>query len=69
MRDAGLDTMRRVESVCEIPPGAGVLQLLQPGMAVRAFIEHCCVEDGVAVMCGVISAMPELFHKEEGVEC
>jgi hypothetical protein len=25
MRDAGLDTTRRVESVCKVPPGAGVL--------------------------------------------
>jgi len=25
MPDAGLDTMRRVDSVCEVPQGAGVL--------------------------------------------
>jgi hypothetical protein len=28
MPDAGLDTTRRIESVCIVPLGAGVLQLL-----------------------------------------
>jgi len=34
MLEAGLDTTRRVESICMIPLGAGVLRLLVPGMAV-----------------------------------
>jgi len=34
MPDAGLDTTRRVESVCMVPLGGGVLQLLVPGVAV-----------------------------------
>ena len=49
MPDARLDTTRRVESVCEVPPGAGVLRLLVPGMAVGVFIDRRCVADGVEV--------------------
>jgi len=49
MPDARLDTMRCVESVCEVPPGAGVLRLLVPGMAVAEIIDHRCVADGVTV--------------------
>jgi len=45
MPGAGLDTMRRVE----VPPGAGVLRLLVPGMAVGVFIDCHCVADGVEV--------------------
>ena len=45
MPDAGLDTMRRVE----VMPGAGVLRLLVPKVAVGVFIDRCCVGDGVAV--------------------
>ena len=30
--DAGPDTTRRVESVCMVPLGAGVLRLLVPGV-------------------------------------
>jgi hypothetical protein len=48
--DAGLDTTRRVESVCMVPLGAGVLRLLVPRMAVGVIIDHCCVADGVEVM-------------------
>jgi hypothetical protein len=43
MSDAGLDTMRRVE----VPPGAGVLRLLVPSMAVGVFVDRRCVADGV----------------------
>jgi hypothetical protein len=46
MPDAGLDTMRRVE----VPPGAGVLRLLVPGVAVGVFVDRRCVADGVEVM-------------------
>jgi len=62
MPDARLDTMRRVESVCEVPPGAGVLRLLVPGVAVGVIIDRRCVVDGV------ISAKRELFREDEGVE-
>jgi len=49
MPDARLDTTRRVESVCEVPPGAGVLRLLIPGIAVGVIIDRRCVADGVTV--------------------
>jgi hypothetical protein len=45
MPDAGLDTTRRVE----VPPGAGVLRLLVPRMAVGVFVDRRCVADGVEV--------------------
>ena len=40
MPDARLDATRRVESACEGPPGAGVLRLLIPGIAVGVIIDH-----------------------------
>ena len=49
MLDAGLDTTRRVESVCEFPLGAVVLRLLVPGVAVGVFIDCRCVADGMEV--------------------
>jgi len=48
--DVGLDTTRHVKSVCEVLPGAGVLRLLVPSVAVRVFIDHCCVADRLEVM-------------------
>jgi len=45
MPDAGLDTTRRVESVCMVPLGAGVLPLLVPGVAVGVIIDSRCVAD------------------------
>jgi hypothetical protein len=45
MPDARLDTKRRVESVCEVPPGASVLQLIVPGMTVGVIIDRRCVGD------------------------
>jgi len=68
MPDAGLNTMRRVEPVCVIPLGAGVLRLLVPGMAVGVIIDRHCVADGVEVTRSVISATQELFSEDEGVE-
>jgi len=62
MPDAGLDTTRRVESVCEVPLGAGVLRLLVPSVAVGVIIDRRCLADRV------ISATRELFSAEEGVE-
>jgi len=47
MPDAGLDTTQRVESVCKVPPGAGVLRLLVTGVAVGVFIDLRSVADGV----------------------
>jgi hypothetical protein len=49
MPEARLDTTRRVESVCEVPPGAGVLRLLVPAMVVGVIIDCRCVVDGVKV--------------------
>jgi hypothetical protein len=51
MPDAGLDTTRRVESVCKVPPGSGVLQLLVTGVAVGVFIDRHSVADGVEATC------------------
>jgi hypothetical protein len=51
MSDERLNTMRGDESVCEVPPGAGVLRLLVPGMAVVVIFDRRCVADGVTVMC------------------
>jgi hypothetical protein len=50
MPDAGLDTMRHMESVCKIPLGAGVLGLLVHGLAVGVFNDHRNAADGVEVM-------------------
>ena len=50
MPDAGLDTTRRVESVCMVPLGAGVLRLLVRSVAVGVIIDRCCVADWVDVM-------------------
>ena len=47
MPDAELDTTRRVESVCMVPLGAGVLRLLLPGVAVGVIIDRRCVVHGV----------------------
>jgi len=64
MPDAGLDTTRRVE----VPPGAGLLRLLVPGVAVGVFIDHRCVAAGVEVTGWLKYATRELFSKDEGVE-
>jgi len=64
MPDDGLDTTRHVE----VPPGAGLLWLLVPSVAVGEFIDRCCLANGVLVMCCVISATRELFSKDVGVE-
>jgi len=47
MVDMGLDTTRRVDSICEVPLGAGVLV---HGAVVGVLIDHRCVADGVQVM-------------------
>ena len=49
MPDARLDTTRRVESVCEVPPAVSVLQLLVHSMAVGVFIDCRCVADRMEV--------------------
>ena len=58
MPDAGLDSTRRVDSVCEVPRGAGVLRLLVLSVAVGVIIDRCCVADRV------ISAPRELFSED-----
>jgi hypothetical protein len=68
MLDAGLDTMRRVESACEVPPGAGVRGLLALGVAVGVHIDSGWVVDGVDATCWVMSATRELFSEDEVVE-
>jgi uncharacterized protein (DUF2236 family) len=68
MPDAGLDTTRRVVSVCMVPLGAGALQLLVPGVAVGVIIDSRCVADRVEVTHCVISATRELFSEHEGVQ-
>jgi len=49
MPDAELDTMRRVESVCMVLLGAGVLRLLVPSVAFGVITEHRSVAVGVEV--------------------
>jgi hypothetical protein len=49
MPDARLQSMQHVESVCEGPPGAGVLRLLVPGMVIGVIIDHRGVADEVRV--------------------
>jgi hypothetical protein len=44
--DAELKTTRHIESVCKVPPGAGVLQML---VAVAVFVDCRNVVDGVEV--------------------
>ena len=66
--DTGLDTTQRVESPCGVHQGAGVQQLLVPGVAVGAFIARRCVANGVEITCSVISATQESFSEDEGVE-
>ena len=65
---AGLDTTRRVGSVFEVPPGAGVLRLLVPGMGDGVYIDRHCVADGVEDTRWVISATQELFSEDEEIE-
>jgi hypothetical protein len=56
MPDAGLDPRPHVQSVCNVPPGAGVLRLLITGLAFGVFINRGIVADGVEVTHCVISA-------------
>jgi len=62
MRDAGPDTLRRVESVWEVYLHAGVLRLLVHGVGVEVIIDRRWVADRV------ISAKRELLSEDEGVE-
>jgi len=49
MPDTGLDTTRRVQSLCMVPLGAGVLRLLVRSVAVGVIIDRCCVADWLDV--------------------
>jgi len=62
MADSVPDSTPSVDSVCQLPLGAGVLRLLVHGVAVGVIID-CC---GAAK--GVISAMRAFFSEDEGVE-
>jgi hypothetical protein len=57
MLHMGLNSTRRVESVCMVQLEAGVLRLLVPEVAVGVNINRRCVADGVEVTHCVISAM------------
>jgi hypothetical protein len=67
MPDAGLDKMRRVESTCKVPRGAGVQWLLVPTMGIGQVIDRRSAADGVEVTDWVISGTWELFSQHEGV--
>jgi len=64
MPDVGLDTTRRIE----VPPAAGVLWLLVPGVAVGVCIDRCIVVDGVDVKPESIAARREVFSNDDRVE-
>jgi len=51
MPDGGLDISQHIESVCKVPPGTGVLQLVVPGIAVVGFNHHYSELDKVEVAC------------------
>jgi hypothetical protein len=48
--DTGLDTTLRIESICEVLLGGGVLELNVSSITVGLFIDHLCAVDGVEVM-------------------
>jgi hypothetical protein len=50
MPDARLDATRRIQSVCEVPPEAGVLRLGVPGMGVGVISDRRRVVEGVTVI-------------------
>ena len=66
--ETGLDKTRCIESVCEVPLGAGVLRLLVPGMVFGVIIDCRCAADGVIVTRGSIYATLDMFSEDEGVE-
>jgi hypothetical protein len=63
LRDPGLDISQCGQSLCEVPPGAGV-----PSVRFGAYINHHCVVGGVEVTGGVISATQQLCSGDDGVE-
>jgi len=67
MQDVGKDTMPRVQSVCEVPPGPGVLLLLLEGVAAGVVIDCYCVSNGIEVNCWVISVTWEWLHADNEV--
>jgi hypothetical protein len=50
--DAGLDTMRHIESVCKVPPGGGVLRLLvvRTGAGSNYYLSQWCRWGGSHVL-------------------
>jgi hypothetical protein len=47
MPDARVDKLRLIETVCEVAPGAGVIRLVAPSMAVAVIIDRHDVADVV----------------------
>jgi len=68
MLDAGLNTTRRVESVCEVSPSAGGLRLGVPCITVGVLIERHCVAEEVEATLWVVSSTRELFSEDQEVE-
>jgi len=68
MPDARLGTTLRFDCVSEVPLNSGVIRLAIPRVEVWAFIDHCCVADGVEVMGWVRSGRRELFSADEALE-
>ena len=66
--DAGQDTTRCFEFVCDVSPGVCVLPLFIPGVGVGVFIDRRCVADVVEVTRQVISATRDMFNKDQGME-
>jgi len=64
--DVGQDTTQCIKSVCEVPPGAG---LIVPCGVVEVFIDRRSVADMVGVASWVISAARQLYSADEGVQC
>lgn len=68
MWDTRPDIAQLVESGREVPPSDGMLRLLVLEIAVGVIIESRCVADGLDVTRRMISAMPQLFREDEGVQ-
>jgi len=66
--DVGVNTMQRIESVCNVSPAAGMLWLLLPVVAVGVLIAHCCAVDRMDAMHWVKAGMRYLFCEYEVVE-
>jgi len=68
MLDAALDITRRIESVCEVHPGAGGIRLLVFRFVGQQFIDHPHFVGWLEATCWVISATRELFCEDKWLE-